>query len=411
MNHTYTDDVAAPPRDTATTADFQTRLLRLMGLSVFLLFFQTYMVAPLIPSLADSLHVSRQAVGLLIPAYALPYAIAALVCGILADRFGRRIVLFISLAAFALLGFGMAAAPGLEGLLFVRVLSGLTNVGIAVTGLSLIGDIFPPAQRGRAIGWVFGAIAGGASFGSTLGGILSPLIGWRGLFLLIAVAGVFTFLWALPLWKLLQAPQSTARITVSQLASQFAGYLALLRSHRGVRTYGYIILNGIFHSGVFTWLGALLHDRYELGDMGIGLALLGYGIPGLLLGPAIGKVVDRQGRRLLIPAGLLTAATAAILLALPVSIMPLGMAVIAITVLSLGFDMSHPLFAGIAMSLDGERRGQAMGLNTFSLFLGLGCGSLIFGWLAQSSLSLALGVFGSVQIVLGLFAFRLFREE
>lgn len=136
--------------------------------------------------------------------------------------------------------------------------------------------------------------------------------------------------------------------------------------------------------------------------------LLGYGVPGLFSGPVIGRIVDRYGRRLLIPAGLITATTSALLLALPC---PLSIAVVAITVLSLGLDMSHPLFAGIAMSLDAQRRGQAMGLNTFSLFLGFGCGSLIFGWLMQSGMPLALAVFGCVQVVLGLLTLPLFREE
>src|SRR6202012_963640 len=97
--------------------------------------------------------------------------------------------------------------------------------------------------------------------------------------------------------------------------SFFEGYAAILRTGRGARTYTYIFLNAMFHSGVFTWLGVLLHDRFDLGDAGIGLGLIGYGVPGLLLGPTIGKVVDRHGRRWIIPMGMGVAALSAVLLA------------------------------------------------------------------------------------------------
>jgi predicted MFS family arabinose efflux permease len=187
-----------------------------------------------------------------------------------------------------------------------------------------------------------------------------------------------------------------------------SGYLALLRTRRGGRTYLYIFLNAVFHSGVFTWLGVLLHDRFGLGEAGIGLALLGYGVPGLFLGPTIGNIVDRHGRRLIIPTGLLVAAGTAATLA---PNWPIGVAAVAITMLSLGFDMTHPLFAGIATTLDDRRRGQAMGLNTFSIFFGLGCGSLFFGWLTQFGMSSALLVFAAMQCCLGLIAFVIFRTE
>jgi predicted MFS family arabinose efflux permease len=64
----------------------------------------------------------------------------------------------------------------------------------------------------------------------------------------------------------------------------------------------------MFHSGVFTWLGLYFSERYHLGDEGIGLALLGYGVPGMLLGPIIGRVADRIGRKRIIPSGILIAA-------------------------------------------------------------------------------------------------------
>src|SRR5712692_11067490 len=148
--------------------------------------------------------------------------------------------------------------------------------------------------------------------------------------------------------------------------------------------------------------------RYGLGEIGIGLALLGYGVPGFLLGPPIGRAADRWGRRWLVPAGLGTAAVAAGALILDV---PLVVAALAVTMLSLGYDMTQPLLAGIVTALGGKRAGQAMGLNVFCLFTGFGLGSLLFGEALRLGFGPALAIFSAVQLAAAVAAIPLFRSE
>ncbi len=164
----------------------------------------------------------------------------------------------------------------------------------------------------------------------------------------------------------------------------------------------------MFHSGVFTWLGVYFERRYGLGPTGIGLALLGYGVPGFLFGPLIGRAADRWGRAKLIPIGLLLSAfaTAALLLGFPVMLAP-----VVAMILSLGYDMTQPLFGGIVTSLGGKRAGQAMGLNVFTLFVGFGLGSLIFGELLRFGFGMAFGLFAAVELAVALLSFALFRSE
>ena len=77
--------------------------LRLLAAVTFLIFFQAYMVAPLLPRLAVLFGSPGERVGLIIPAYLIPYGIATLIYGVLSDRIGRRRILLASLAAFVLL--------------------------------------------------------------------------------------------------------------------------------------------------------------------------------------------------------------------------------------------------------------------------------------------------------------------
>jgi predicted MFS family arabinose efflux permease len=123
-----------------------------------------------------------------------------------------------------------------------------------------------------------------------LGAILVPFIGWQGLFLVVGAAGAGLLLVLLPHRGVIAA---AAQPVAGSFADLFRGYKSLLGAPRGRRTYGYVLVNSMFHSGVFTWLGVYFASRYQVGPVGVGLALLGYGVPGFLFGPLIGRGADR----------------------------------------------------------------------------------------------------------------------
>lgn len=301
------------------------RLLRVLAVATFIIFFQAFMVAPLIPRLSDIFGVSPQEVGLIVPAYLVPYGVATLIYGLLGDRFGLWRVMAGSLMAFTMLTTLTATARTVEALALWRVLTGLGASGVVPLALVLVGRLFPYESRGRPLGWLFGAMSGGMAFGSTFGALLEPYVGWRGIFVAVGAGGATVLLALLPYRGLIAG---AVQPVGGGLAALFRGYRELLAGARGQRTYAYVFLNSIFHSGVFTWLGLYLERRYALGPVGIGLTLLGYGIPGFLFGPVIGRLADRRGRGRLLPAGLALGAIAAAALILD---MPLVVAALAVS--------------------------------------------------------------------------------
>lgn len=381
------------------------RLLKMLAGATFVIFFQGYMVAPIIPTLSSTFGSSVQTVGLIVPAYLIPYGIATLAYGVLADRIGIHRVMFASLAAFSALTILTATAQSIEQLALWRTVTGIGASGVVPLALALVGRLYPYEQRGRPLGWLFGAMAGGMAFGSPLGAMIVPFVGWQGLFVVVGTAGAVLLLILLPYRAVIAATTQSVTGTLRDLVN---GYKDLLGTARGQRTYGFVLVNSMFHSGVFTWLGVYLEQKYQLGAAGIGLALLGYGVPGFAFGPVIGRAADRWGRARLIPAGLLLGASAAAVLLLD---FPIVLAPVVAMVLSLGYDMTQPLFAGIVTSLGGKRAGQAMGLNVFTLFVGFGLGSLIFGELLRVGFGTALGLFAGIESMLALLALRLFRSE
>lgn len=389
---------------TGVRPNVQRALLPAICAAAFVVFAQVFMVAPLIPHLSLVFASPVNWVALAIPAYIVPQGIMTLLAGPLSDRIGRREVIYASLLLFAAITAATATADRVDVFIAWRVAAGVVAAGIVPICLALIGDVIPFEQRGRAVGWMFGSIAGGTATGAAVGALLDPIIGWHGLFLTVAALSTVVILFA-------KVTGAFPRLALPAVPPPWRivarGYATLLALARARRIYGYVLLNAILQSGVFTWLGVYLQQRFGLGETGIGLALLGYGIPGLLFGPIIGRLADRYGRAWIIPSGVALTGVCALLLALPLALV---VAQIAIILLSLGFDLTHPQLAAIATDLHGPR-GQAVALMAFSLFVGLGLGSLLFQAALAAGFVVALCIFGGCALVAAGVALMLFRDE
>lgn len=381
-------------------------LLYVLSAATFIIFFQLYMVAPLLPSLSVFFNVSEQTIGLIVPAYLIPYGISTLFYGLLADKIGTKKVVLSSLFVFVVLTALTSFSQSVPQLITWRLLTGIGASGVVPMALAWTGRSYSYEERGRPLGWIFGAMAGGGAFGASAGVILESYIGWRMLFLGVSILGVLTWtiLW-LAFRNLGDVLMEKQKLTLTKVLN---GYKALFSGRRGKIAYTYVLLNGIFHAGVFTWLGLYFEESFGLSGASIGFAIIGYGFPGFILGPFIGKLVDKKGRNKLLPIGLAISALSAIILSFNI---PLYVATIAVVLLSLGYDLTQPLLAGIITEIGKERTGQAMSLNVFMLFIGFGLGSYLFGLALQLSLLQALTIFSVVQATLSIMAIALFREK
>jgi predicted MFS family arabinose efflux permease len=390
-----------PPEPSTKNYESQLRVLATVAFAVF---YSNYMVAPLIPAFSREFSVPAYQLGWLVAGYLIPYGISTLVYGALSDWWGRAPML-VALLCFATTTLLLVSFAGSwRTLVAARILSGVGCGGIVTVALAIVGDRYPYAIQGRPMGRMFGAVAGGIAFGSTLGPILNPLFGWRNEFRALACVCCFGAVFVCRNARSIISVHSRP----SSLRQVIREYLVVLDTPRGGRTMAFIFCNGAFHGGIFAWLGLLLTRRYHLHDAGIGLALAGYGLPGILFGTMIGRWGDRYGRRYVVPFGFLWAAGCAFLL-LPHS--PRFVAALIITALSVGFDATHPLMSSITTSLDPKHRGQITGLATFANFFGMGTGALCFQHLMVFGFGTALAIFASAQTLFGFAALYGFRGE
>jgi len=376
----------------------------IVSLATFIVFFQGLMVAPLLPMLSDYFGTTVRHVSFIEPSYLLGYGLFTLVYAPLSDRIGRFKVIVISLLLFTVLTAATAMVHSINQMILLRLLTGIGAAGVAPTTISWISDTYPYERRGHALGIFFGCMAGGTAIGSSVGALFSSLIGWRSLFVYVAAAGFAIMIMIILLRNRLFDTSSMAISARENILVSFRTILSMKRARWG---YSYVLFNGMFHSGIFAWLGYFFYKNYGLNEMQIGLALLGYGIPGLLLGPFLGKLADRYGRSKIIPVGIFISSLAVLLLSRNPSV---AASCLLVTILSLGFDLTHPLFAAIITTFS-TNKGAATGLFAFFLFLGYGLGSLVLSLIVNSGLEKAFQLYGISALIAGAGAMFVFRKE
>jgi len=156
----------------------------------FMLLLDVTIVVVALPDIQRGLHASFGDVQWVVDAYALTLASLLLTSGVLADRYGRRLLFFIGLAVFTVgsLLCGLAQSPLM--LIVSRSGQGVGGAIMFATSLALLGQSFQGRDRGVAFG-VWGAITGVAvSLGPILGGVITTGVSWRGIFLVNVPVGV-----------------------------------------------------------------------------------------------------------------------------------------------------------------------------------------------------------------------------
>lgn len=142
-------------------------------------------VSPLQEAMRISLALDDNELALLQgPALALPMLLASIPLGLLVDRFSRARLLLVFTACALIANVLTALAPSFALLFACRCLSGLAGTATLIAAFSMLADLYPPAQRGRANMMVLIAQFGGMAAAFGVGGALLKSLGstpegWR----------------------------------------------------------------------------------------------------------------------------------------------------------------------------------------------------------------------------------------
>ena len=149
-----------------------------------LAFIDSTVVNVALPALSAGLGATVADVQWIVEAYALTFSALLLVGGALGDRYGRRRIYALGVAAFAAASAACGLAPDVRALILARALQGVGAALLVPGSLAILAAVFPEETRGRAIGTWSGFSAMTAALGPALGGWLIDHFGWRWAFFL-----------------------------------------------------------------------------------------------------------------------------------------------------------------------------------------------------------------------------------
>ncbi|WP_134663858.1 MULTISPECIES: MFS transporter [Amycolatopsis] len=271
----------------------------LLAFSLFAMGSAEFLLAGVLPAVADDLQVSLSSAGFLITAFALGVVLGGPPFAVLSLRWPRRAALIATQGVFA-----VSVAAGLLGdyqvLLVSRVVSGVAYAGFfavaSVTAISLV----TPDRNARASGVVVSGLSVAMVAGGPAGTLLSHFTQWRGGFwavVALTLAGAVACSLGIP-----AATRSAARPSVAR-------ELATIRKPRLWGIFGITILTTAAYMITFNYLSAMLAEITGVPTVWIPAILALFGI-GAFVGLSIGgRISDRRPH-----AALLAGAVAIVLL-------------------------------------------------------------------------------------------------
>ncbi len=337
--------------------------------------------------------------------YLLATAIFLLPFGRLADITGRKRIFNYGLILFTLSSAGGALSPNIYLLIVSRVFQGIASAMIFGTGIAIISSVFPPGERGKALGINVAAVYTGLSAGPFLGGILTQYFGWRSVFWALVPIGIFSivllhvklkgewrgtkksafdykgallYMFTLILLMvglskvpdiagfLLLATSIVAFILFIRLENRTTDPLMEINLFRKNRVFAFSNLAALINYSATFGVGFLLSFYFQyIKDMTpaeAGLVLVIQPVLMALFSPVTGRLSDRIQPQVLASAGMVMMTAGLAMLAFAGNETPMGYFYGVLTIMGIGFALfSSPNTNAIMGSVDSKFYGVASG--------------------------------------------------
>jgi DHA1 family bicyclomycin/chloramphenicol resistance-like MFS transporter len=213
-------EAIAPPSHRWSTAALMALLAAITALAPFSL--QIFL--PALPAIQASFAVAPGIVQLALSLSILANAVANLAYGPLSDRFGRRPVLLVGLAAFIAGSLGCALAPSIELLIGARVVQSIGGAAGMVLARAIVRDLYDRERSASIIAYLTMAMVVAPMLAPTIGAVLLDVASWRAIFVLATVIGVTLS------WPIIAMLAETRSPEARRIGGTFAGASILLRS-------------------------------------------------------------------------------------------------------------------------------------------------------------------------------------
>jgi DHA1 family bicyclomycin/chloramphenicol resistance-like MFS transporter len=206
------------------------------------------MYLPAMPGMVDALDTTTSQVQLTISSYLLGFSIFHLLCGPLADRFGRRPVLIGGLALYLLASLACARAQSIDELLLYRFLQGVAACVGPTLGRAIARDFYGPQGAARALGYIAMIMALAPAVAPSLGSLLLEFHTWPAIFIALGVYASIVLACVC-----LRLPESLPQVQALHPMSITRNYLSLLGNRHYMTT---TLASALLYSGMIAYLSA-----------------------------------------------------------------------------------------------------------------------------------------------------------
>lgn len=210
----------------------------------------TDLYLPALPTITAELGASMAQAQLTLSGLLLAFGLSQLVWGPVSDRFGRRPVLLLGLAAYTVAAIGSMLAASMEALLIWRILQGAAMGAGVMCARALVRDLYTPEAGARAISKGLSGLGVIACVSMPVGAVLAEFLGWRAALAALAAFGAVSLgMVAMRFEETLKSPNPRA-LSPATLLRTWAGILSN-------RTFwAFTLLAMMSYGGLFTFLAA-----------------------------------------------------------------------------------------------------------------------------------------------------------
>ena len=363
--------------------------LTLIAFIVFIDMAGIGLIIPVMPSLivgltGDSVDRAAEIGGLLLFAYAIMQFLFAPVIGGLSDRFGRRPVLLITLAALGVDYAFMAWAPTLAWLFLGRIISGIMGATWA-TANSCVADVVPVEKRGA----VFGLLGGAGALGFVLGPAIGGFAGQFGDRLPFLIASVLALGGALTGYFILKEtlpPEKRRRFSIAR-ANPLGNMIQMAKTPLVLGfliTIFFMQLGAQANFSVWSYYGTL---KFGWSALMIGAMTAFYGLTLVIMqGLVVGKVISRFGAERTAWISLIFGIPSFLIIAFAPSTMVMVVAIVIGSLTALCFPAMQSLMTTrIADNAQGELQGAIASVISLTSVIGPVLMTSVFGAWADST--------------------------
>lgn len=254
--------------------------------------FDFFILVFVLKYIAEEFHTDVPTVSVAIFLTLAMRALGALIFGLAADRYGRRITLMVNVMLYSLFEFLTGFSTGLTVFLVLRALYGIAMGGEWGVGASLVMETVPEESRGVVSGILQAGYPSGYLLASLLFFLLFPVIGWRGMF----------FVGVLPALLVLYIRRSVQESPAFLKRQQQGGgrpFLTVLRENIPLFIWAVLLMTAFnfFSHGTQDIYPTFLETQRNYSSYTVGAIAIVYNIGAILGGLFFGALSQRIGRR------------------------------------------------------------------------------------------------------------------